>query len=169
MSRFEDLNAMFIHELKDVASAESQQVAALSKLAEAASDDDLTKALQDHLDVTKSHSEKVIDILASLDSASGGVTCEGMKGILDECNTIVDDAKQDSLRDAWLIASVQKAKHYEISTYGALRSWARALGHNDAADTFDEIAKQEGEADKRFIKLAEQINPKAKEATAGVA
>ncbi len=49
----------------------------------------------------------------------------------------------DSAMDAGLIAGCQRVEHYEIAAYGTLVAWARAMGHNEAADLLQETLDEE--------------------------
>jgi ferritin-like metal-binding protein YciE len=57
--------------------------------------------------------------------------------------------------DACLIASGQRAEHYEMAAYGTLVAWARILGHNDVADLLEETLDEEKAADEKLSSLAE--------------
>ena len=67
--------------------------------------------------------------------------------------------------DACLIAAGQRAEHYEMAAYGTLVAWARAMGHNEAADLLQENLDEEKAADQKLSSLAEGgINQEAADA-----
>ena len=64
--------------------------------------------------------------------------------------------------DACLIAAEQRAEHYEMAAYGTLVEWAKAMGHDDAAELFQESLDEEKAADQKLTALAEAgINQEA--------
>ena len=67
--------------------------------------------------------------------------------------------------DACLIASGQRAEHYEMAAYGTLVAWALAMGHNEAADLLQQTLDEEKAADEKLSSLAEEgINQEAADA-----
>jgi ferritin-like metal-binding protein YciE len=57
--------------------------------------------------------------------------------------------------DACVIASGQRAEHYEMAAYGTLVAWARAMGHTEAADLLQETLDEQKAADEKLTGLAE--------------
>ncbi len=161
MPKFKELHDLFIHELKDVASAEHQLTNALQKLAKGAENKELRTAFEDHLKETEQHYNKVIELLESFDSTKGREKCSGMAGIVKEGESLMKEEADPVVLDCGLIASAQKAEHYEIASYGTLRTWAKTLGYTEAAQVFEEILEQEGATDKKLSKIAKFINTSA--------
>jgi ferritin-like metal-binding protein YciE len=62
-----------------------------------------------------------------------------------------------SVLDAGIIAAAQKVEHYEIASYGTVRTWARLCGEEEAAGLLQQTLDEEGEADKRLSQLAESF------------
>lgn len=87
-----------------------------------------------------------------------------MRGILQEAETIMNqDGVDPSVRDAALLAITQKTEHYEMASYGALRTYAEILGEDDAKNLLQETLEEEGEADDRLTSIAERsVNPAAR-------
>ena len=85
-----------------------------------------------------------------------------MKGLVEEGSEILEKDGEDSVLDAGIIAAAQKVEHYEIASYGTVRTWAKLLGEDEAAELLQETLDEEGEADKLLNQLAEEIvNPEA--------
>lgn len=160
--KLDTLKKLYIEELRDVYSAEQQLVKALPKMAKAASSDDLRDAIENHLDQTKGQIERLEQIFEGLDESPKGKTCQAMKGLIEEGSEILDEKGEDSVIDAGIIAAAQKVEHYEIATYGTLRTWADLLNQDEAAGLLQETLDEEGDADKTLNELAEDIvNPEA--------
>jgi ferritin-like metal-binding protein YciE len=127
-----------------------------------ASSDELKQAFEDHLDQTKEHVERLEQIFKALDEKAKGKTCQAMKGLVEEGSEILEEEGEESVLDAGIIAAAQKIEHYEIATYGTLRTWANLLGDDDAAELLQQTLDEEGDTDKRLNELAEDIvNPEA--------
>lgn len=157
-----NLNDVFEHGLKDLYSAEKQLVEALPKMAEAASNDKLKKAFEKHLEVTKEQLKRVEEIGKELGKTVTGHTCEGMKGIIKEGESIVKDGKKGHALDAALIGAAQRVEHYEIAAYGTAVAHAEELGHKDAAKKLQKTLDEESKANEQLTDLAEStINQKA--------
>ena len=157
-----NLNDVFEHGLKDLYSAEKQLVEALPKMAEAASNDKLKKAFEKHLEVTKEQLKRVEEIGKELGKTVTGHTCEGMKGIIKEGESIVKDGKKGHALDAALIGAAQRVEHYEIVAYGTAVAHVEELGHKDAAKKLQKTLDEESKANELLTDLAEStINQKA--------
>jgi ferritin-like metal-binding protein YciE len=157
MSSMESLGDLMQDELKDIYDAEKQLTKALPKLAKKASNEDLRDALEQHLQETEGHIERLEQVFDQLGMPARGKRCEGMKHLIDEGNTMISDAEEEGTRDAVMIAAVQKTEHYEIASYGTLRTWANVLGHTEIAALLDETLEEEKEADRKLTAIAESF------------
>ena len=156
------LHDLFVHELKDLYSAEKQIVEALPKMVEAANDSKLQQAFSHHLEETKTHVDRVHQILRELDINPGNAKCEGMEGLLEEGEEIIKTRADTNVKDAALISAAQRVEHYEMAGYGAVRNYALQLGYMDAAEMLQSTLDEEGEANKKLTRLAEDgVNKKA--------
>ena len=160
--KLDNLRKLFVEELRDLYSAENQLVKALPKMATGASSEELKQALEDHLEQTQGHVERLEEVFEQLDETPKGKTCKAMKGLVEEGSEILEEDGEDSVVDAGIIAAAQKVEHYEIASYGTVRAWAGLLGENEAAEVLQETLDEEGEANKLLNKLAQDIvNPEA--------
>ncbi|WP_179008545.1 YciE/YciF ferroxidase family protein [Winogradskyella forsetii] len=158
-----DLKGLFEHQLKDLHSAESQLVNALPKMAQKASNSKLKDAFEDHLKETKDHKQRLEDICNELNVKPTGEKCKAMEGLIKEAEGFMDEADNDDVMDAGLIAEAQRVEHYEISGYGTAVRYAKELGHSDIASKLQKTLDEEYNADNKLDKLAEhRLNEKAK-------
>ncbi len=152
----------FIDELRDTYDAEKQLIKALGKMASAASSPDLRTAFQTHLEETRGQVQRLEDVFGSLEEKVRGKHCEGMAGIIEEGKSVMEEDFDDMTMDAALIASAQRAEHYEMAAYGTLVAWARAMGHTEAAELLQETLDEEKATDEKLNQLAEgSVNPQA--------
>lgn len=151
------LHDLYVHELKDLYSAEKQLVRALPKMAKAASDDSLKAAFEDHLLETKEHVARLEKVLEMAGAGKRGPKCKGMEGLLLEGQDMIEEEGDPEVRDAGLISAAQRVEHYEIAGYGCARTYATLLGFKDAAATLQTTLDEEGAADKKLTKLANSV------------
>lgn len=157
------LRDLFVHELKDIYSAEKQITKALPKLAKAANSEELSQALKNHLEVTQRQIERLEEIFEIIGKSSRGPKCEGMEGLLKEGSKLLEEDAEDAVLDAALISAAQKVEHYEIAAYGCLVTYAEQLGEDQAVRLLQETLQEEGDADKELTQLASTINLEAEE------
>ena len=159
--KLESLHDVFVDELKDIYNAEGQLTKALPKMAKAASSEELQTAFEDHLEETKGQIERLEKIFKQLKVSPKGKKCKAMEGLIEEGKEIIDADGEDAVKDAALIAGAQKVEHYEIASYGTLRTFAKLLGLDDAADLLQETLDEEAGADEKLTQLAQNINAEA--------
>ncbi|RPH38234.1 ferritin-like domain-containing protein [bacterium] len=158
------LKDLFIDQLKDIYSAETQVTKALPKMAKAASSTELQNAFKMHLDQTQNQIKRLEEIFSSLGKNPKGKKCKGMQGLLEEGEEMMQEDADPDVLDAGLIAAAQRVEHYEISAYGTVLSYARVLGDERAASLLDKTLQEESETDEKLNQLAEgQINIRAHE------
>jgi ferritin-like metal-binding protein YciE len=154
----ETLQDLYIHELKDLFSAENQLIKALPKMAKAATNPQLVEGFRSHLEQTKEHATRLERILKSHDETTRGPKCKGMEGLIDEGTEIIEEEVEDDVRDAGLISAAQRVEHYEIAGYGTARTYANLLGDSEGAELLEQTLNEEGATDKKLTQLAETIN-----------
>lgn len=131
--RLKDLHSLFLHELKDLYSAEKQLTKVLPKMAKAATNEDLRRAFQQHLEETESQIERLNQVFEELDATPRGLKCAAMAGLIEEAKELMDEDADPRVLDAALICAAQRVEHYEIAGYGCVRSLAEQLGMTDLA------------------------------------
>ena len=155
MAQTESLHDAFLDELRDAYDAEKQLLKALPRLAKAAESDALRTAFDTHLQETEGHVDRLEQVFGSLDEKVRGKHCDGMAGIIEEGKAVLEEDFEGTTLDACLIASAQRAEHYEMAAYGTLVAWARAMGHDAAAGLLQDILNEEKIADEKLTLLAE--------------
>lgn len=158
------LEKLFIEQLKDLHSAETQLVTALPKMAKAASTPELQEAFNMHLDQTRNHVQRLEQLFETLEQSPRGKKCKGMEGLIEEGNELLQEKAQFDAEtlDAGLIAAAQKVEHYEISAYGTVRAFAEELDRKDAVKILGQTLDEEYAADRKLTTLAEnRVNREA--------
>lgn len=148
------LKDLYIHELKDLYSAEKQIIMALPKMAKAATNPDLAAGFKTHLEETKEHAVRLQKILSSHDQTTRGPKCKGMEGVLAEGAEMIEEEADDEVRDAGLIAAAQRVEHYEMAGYGSARTYAELLGDKAGAKLLQSTLDEEAATDEKLTSLA---------------
>ena len=154
----ESLRDLYIEELKDIFSAETQLTKALPKMAKAASSEELRKGFEEHLEQTKIHVERLEKVFEMLEEKPGGRKCVGMEGLIKEGSEVIADDFEDDVMDSALIAAAQRVEHYEMAAYGTVAAYADALGETEQASLLRDTLEEEKETDDKLTELASQIN-----------
>jgi ferritin-like metal-binding protein YciE len=157
MSKLNTLGDLLIHNVKDLYSAETQLVKALPKMAKAATDPDLKKGFDDHLEETKVHVTRLEQVAELLGASPRGLSCKAMKGLVEEGEEAIKEEAEAHIKDLALIAAAQKVEHYEISGYGTARAIAEAVGNKEVVKLLKTTEDEEGATDKKLTAAAEKI------------
>jgi ferritin-like metal-binding protein YciE len=157
------LMKLFEDSLKDIYWAEKALTKALPKMLKKATSDELKQAIENHLSETEEQVGKVEQVFELLGKRAVGKKCEAMAGLIKEAEEIMKETEDGAMRDAGIIMSGQKVEHYEIATYGTLRTFADMLGQEEAASILEEILEEEKNADETLTDVARSINVQAME------
>jgi ferritin-like metal-binding protein YciE len=160
--KLDTVEKLYISELRDLYSAENQLLKALPKMAKAASSPELKDAFKKHFEQTKGHVERLEQIFQQVNESPKGKICHGMKGLIEEGSEMLKEDGEDSVLDAGIIVAAQKAEHYEIASYGSVRTFANLLGKDDDAGLLQSTLDEESETNEILNRLAESVvNPEA--------
>jgi ferritin-like metal-binding protein YciE len=149
-----NLRELFLKELKDIYWVEKQLLKAIPQAIENTSTKELKDALQSHLKQTENQVKRVEKVFEEMGEKPEAKTCHAMEGLLKEAEEIMKETKQGAVRDAGIIAAVQKVEHYEISAYGTLCSFAQVLGEEQVESILDETLQEEKHADSNLTQIA---------------
>jgi len=180
MKKIIDLKDLLKHEILDLYSAEEQIIDALPEMIESANDARLKESLSNHLNVSKTHKDRLDSIkkslmgdeeetndgfFSSLFGGSNSVTSRGVEGLIKEAGKLMEEDMTSEAKDAAIIASVQKIAHYEIAGYGTIRAYASELKLDSIAVELGKTLSEVYEADRSLTRLAVgQVNPDAEKA-----
>lgn len=153
-----EFHEFFVDELKDIYWAEKHLVKALPKMQKAATSKELAAAFEKHAGETQTHIDTLEQVFELLEERAVAKKCDAMAGLLEEANGIIEDTeKGTSIRDAGLILAAQKVEHYEIATYGGLRTLAATMGHSDVAELLQQTLDNEKATDVALTEAAESM------------
>jgi ferritin-like metal-binding protein YciE len=156
------LKDLYVEQLRDLYSAETQILKALPDMMERASHPELRSGFEMHRDQTQQQVQRLEQIFSDLGENPQGHHCDGMEGLLKEGREMLQEQGDSGVIDAGIIASAQRVEHYEIAGYGTVRSFAERLGMDEHARLLQQTLDEEGETDKKLTRIAEQVvNPDA--------
>lgn len=156
------LDDLYLDQLQDMHSCERQLVKALPKMAKAADHAALKQAFIEHLEVTKGQLDRLDTILEGLGKTAGRKICEATVGLVKEGAELIDADADPQVRDVGLIGAAQKIEHYEIASYGCLRTYATLLGRKADIAALEKTLSEEKSADEALTALAtETVNTDA--------
>ena len=150
--KFSSLHDLYLEQLKDLHSAETQLITALPKMAKAATTPQLKSAFTAHLTETKQQLVRLNKISTKLGKPFTGHTCAAMKGLIEEGNEWMQEDASSQVMDAGLIATAQRVEHYEMAGYGTVHNFSQLLGEKEATGLLAETL-QEAEAANKQLKV----------------
>lgn len=162
--KLENLQQLFVRELRSLYDAEQQITEALPKMIDKATVGEVRDALQEHLQVTEEQITRLERIFGLLQQKVTRETNRGIKGIISEGSDLLSTGGEPNVIDAGIIAAAQKVEHYEIAAYGTARTYAELLGKQEVAQLLQETLDEEKEADSTLNELANSVNVEAKAA-----
>jgi ferritin-like metal-binding protein YciE len=149
------LNELFIDELKDIYWAEKHLAKALPKMAKAATSDELRQAIEQHKVETDNQISRLEEVFQAVGEKAAAIKCEAMEGLIKEGESIIEDTEDGSItRDAGIISAAQKIEHYEIASYGTLRTLAGVLGYDEAVTLLEATLAEEKKTDDLLTQIA---------------
>jgi ferritin-like metal-binding protein YciE len=159
----ETMDDLLLHGLKDIYYAENRIVKSLPKLIEKATNRDLTKGLQEHLEETKNQITRLDQVFKKLGQEPKGVQCPAIDGLISEADEVAGEVADKDVLDAAIIGSAQAVEHYEIARYGTLIAWSESAGHDDIVRLLNTNLNEEKAADKKLSSVAVRkgVNRKA--------
>lgn len=156
------LHELFVEELRDMYDGEKRIIKALPKIAKHAQSDELRSALTEHLRQTEKQATRLEQVFKSIGETPRGKKCDGIVGILEEGNTMMEELEEGPILDAALIAGCQKVEHYEIASYGTLAYFAELMGHERAKELLGTTLDEEKAADEKLNTIAtSEVNREA--------
>ena len=161
--KIESLRDLFEIELQYAYDCEQKLVKkGLPAMIKNASSPELRQALEQHLEETRTHVNRLEQIFQQC-----GLEADTKDNdILDEMTSAAEDTishiEASALRDAALIVNGNGVEHYEIAIYGSLSAFAQQLGFNSAVNLLQQTLQEEKAADAKLTELGESIvNPQA--------
>jgi ferritin-like metal-binding protein YciE len=162
MPKITTLQEVYVDQLKDLYSAESQIIEALPKLAKAATNPELKKGFLTHLEQTKEHAARIKKICEAIKEKPTGKKCQATAGLVKEGQEAIEENATPEMKDIMLIAAAQRVEHYEMAGYTSACSLAKALGFTAAFKALSTTLGEEKATDAKLAKASVPAIAKAK-------
>ena len=152
----DSLKDVYIDQMQDIYSANTQSARVTQKLADAASNPELKKALKAGVEGIEQGKSKLKALIEGHGADPEGEHCKGMEGLVAEANAHALDEEfgDDDVRDAMIITQYQRMVHYGIAGYGCLKAFANRLGLDDEARQHDEMLSATYDGDSHMNDIA---------------
>jgi ferritin-like metal-binding protein YciE len=151
------LNDLYVEGLRDLYHAEGQLAKLLPRLAKAADAKELRAAFDGQLAVTRAQVERLDQIFAELGAKASKHKGPLVDGLIELAREAAGRDAPPAVRDAALIGAGQRVAHFGMAEYECARTYARLLGHEEAADLLQECLDEEAEADVLLTELAQTV------------
>ena len=156
--KLESLHDLYLKGLRNIYDAEKRILKAMPRTMESANSSELRTALARHFDESKSHVARIEEIFKLHNVDPRTETCEGMKGILAESDSILPHSENRDVRDAGIVEVCQKVEHYEKAAYACLRNWAEQMGHSAAMNILQQTFEEEQQASENLRDIGGRLN-----------
>jgi ferritin-like metal-binding protein YciE len=160
-AHIDNLRKLYVDQIQHLLSAENQMVDALPKMLVAATDPELKRMLQDHLQETREQVSRLEQITQQWNGGLEAKRNKAVGALIEEGNDMIGDAKNDSVRDAVIIAACQRIEHYEIAAYSSVRNFAEIVGETDQSGLLAKSLEEEARAEAALTAMAEGANTRA--------
>ncbi|UBV45019.1 ferritin-like domain-containing protein (plasmid) [Deinococcus taeanensis] len=161
MTALNELKDLYVEQLRDLHSAETQLLTALPRMEAAATDPQLKAGFHLHLEQTQQQVNRLESIFADLGVSPGGHVCKAMQGLIAEGAEMIGTQAPPAVKDAGLIACAQRVEHYEIAGYGTVARYAQVLGLQQHLETLRATEVEEKQTDTKLTELSDTINQAA--------
>jgi len=155
--KMESVKDLLYDHLRDLYDAEKLLVKTLPKIAKTVTSEDLREAVQSHLQETENQVSRLEQIFERLGEPAKSKPCQGMRGLLEEGKSVMEEDASDSILDLAIIAAAQKVEHYEISAYGTARELAERMGEEEIVMLLEETLEEEKAADEKLTEVSRAL------------
>lgn len=153
----QEMHKLFESQLKDIYWAEKELTRFMPEVVKEVSSQELIDVLEEHMELTKKQVQRLDKIFSLLGSKPQAEKCEAMAGLVKEAEKVIESSQEGIIRDAFIIGAVQKVEHYEMATYGTLKSMATIIGEYEISSLLGETLEEEKDADMNLTDIAENI------------
>ena len=153
----ENLQQLLIEELQDLYDAEKQLIKALPKMAAAASNEQLSKGINEHLEQTKKQAERLEKAFEILGEKARSRPCQAMKGLITEADEHVSETSDEELVNTVVIGGGRRIEHYEIAAYSGAIELAEVTGNDRVAKLLGKTLVEEERTERKLRQLSSRL------------
>lgn len=149
-----DLRDLFTESVKEIYAAEKRLLEELPVMMENTTSEYLQDMIKAHLIVTKNQRLRLEEVFKTIGEQTSEKKSDAIENLIRESKRVISETEEGAVRDAGIIASLQKIEHYEIAAYGTLTSFAKTLKQDKVIVLLKETLEEEKEADIELTKAA---------------
>ena len=150
-----ELRGLFEKQLKELYWAEGIMQNMLNGIIEQSFSKDLIAILQKHSNDTVVHLSRLDQVFRSIGVPAEPLVYDAVKCLIKDADNFIGQTRKGVVRDAGVIALLQKLKHHEIACYGTMRAYAIALREEDVVMLFEQTLIEEKGIDLLLTSIAE--------------
>ena len=151
---FNSMDDLLEHQLKDLYDAEHRVHQDLPSTIEAVQHPELKTKFQAYHAGCERRVARAEEMFSKFGRSPERETCEGTKGLLKEVADAVGADGDKDVRDAAIIAGMQRVAHYQIAGYGSARNIARRTGNEYVAELCQQSLDEAYDIDRSLTDIA---------------
>ena len=132
-----------LYNLQVLFDVESVLEKAIPKMMKASSDETLRAGFETHLAQTTGQKKRLEEIFSIHEKKPRKVKSEGIRAIIEDSQTLVENLEDEVLIDATLASAARVIEHYEIALYTSAIAEAKNLGHSDVEQLLQKNLEEE--------------------------
>jgi len=153
---------LFQNGLEYLYDAEHQLIENLPKMAQASSNPQLKEAFGKHLTETRQQATRLEQVFSQCQLTPNRKTNKVLEAMSREVEEMISMTDASPLRDAALIVAGNQVEHFEMGSYGSLKTWAAIMGNQNVVQLLDQSLQEEKAADQKLTAIAESsVNQEA--------
>ena len=161
-AKIENLTDLFIEQGRELYDATKLEQKELPNIGKHVSNSQLKTIVDRQVNTAKNQSISLTDAFKKLKEKPDGEKNLCCDAIIKQAKSLIDRSKDDRIRDAAIINSIQRLNHDKIASYGSLAAYAQEIGQDEIAKNMFTALEEEKAIDKDLSALAErEINRRA--------
>jgi ferritin-like metal-binding protein YciE len=166
MQEIDSLHSLYIAELQELHSAEAQLCSLLEEMAPTLQNLALARQLEGYATEVSSRGQDLAGILRKHGANPRAHSDQAMAALLLETRKVAH-LSEPAIRQAALLASLQRVIHFKIAGYGTVATYAKMPGFTDEAARLAQYGDRDKEFDTELSQTAQgSVNPQARAANA---
>jgi ferritin-like metal-binding protein YciE len=154
---YQTLHSMLDLQLQELYAAESHVARELKNFADGAVSSEFKSQLVRHSQETEQHVQAMAEVLQKRNLSTHEAKCRVMDSLIKRGNEIVQSRGDDMLRDLGLVLTMRTIDTLEQSAYENAKIMAEVLGENDVVKVVERHLREEGQQERSWTVLAEDM------------
>ncbi len=161
-SAIDNFQTLYINELQELHSAKGQMEDLLQELEGTVEHGAIRQQFAEYRVPLRRQQEEIAGILARCDAAPDVHEDDAMEALVIETRKMGKVSGSPALRDAGVIASLQRLIHHQIAGLGTAAAYAKTMDRMSEAETLHRLMEEDKSVDEMLSELAKDlVNPAA--------